>query len=285
MPGTGSVRYQYQRPSASCADQFQPSGARDQSGAWRTGGASGGVVMRRSGTGPGCDGGLSVGGDQILTNLVIPQVEKKAVGQVEQHEADVQQQGLPDRDVQPPGHEGDGDQDQAALEAESVRDPDAVGAVEADARLQAVEQPVVEHVPGDGDRGDDCREHAHVEDAAPGDPGGQGGGDANGEDFERQRVEDAFGQRAVVDMHGTAIRCGGVVTAWMRSGGVVPASPGIREEMPHAAPCSAPKGAFGSGSLAAETWGDRWGSNPRQPESQSGTLPTELRSPLKEREF
>ncbi len=27
-------------------------------------------------------------------------------------------------------------------------------------------------------------------------------------------------------------------------------------------------------------WGDRWGSNPRQPESQSGTLPTELRSPL-----
>ncbi|CAI8762166.1 protein of unknown function [Methylococcus capsulatus] len=28
-------------------------------------------------------------------------------------------------------------------------------------------------------------------------------------------------------------------------------------------------------------WGDRWGSNPRQPESQSGTLPTELRSPLK----
>lgn len=28
------------------------------------------------------------------------------------------------------------------------------------------------------------------------------------------------------------------------------------------------------------SWGDRWGSNPRQPESQSGTLPTELRSPL-----
>src|SRR5690606_17666125 len=27
-------------------------------------------------------------------------------------------------------------------------------------------------------------------------------------------------------------------------------------------------------------WGDRWDSNPRQPESQSGTLPTELRSPL-----
>jgi hypothetical protein len=27
-------------------------------------------------------------------------------------------------------------------------------------------------------------------------------------------------------------------------------------------------------------WGDRWGSNPRQPESQSGALPTELRSPL-----
>src|SRR5690606_39364968 len=92
MPGTGSVRYQYQRPSASCADQFQPSGARDQSGAWRTGGASGGVVMRRSGTGPGCDGGLSVGGDQILTNLVIPQVEKKAVGQVrsEEHTSELQ---------------------------------------------------------------------------------------------------------------------------------------------------------------------------------------------------
>jgi hypothetical protein len=27
------------------------------------------------------------------------------------------------------------------------------------------------------------------------------------------------------------------------------------------------------------TWGDRWGSNPRQQESQSWTLPTELRSP------
>ena len=26
-------------------------------------------------------------------------------------------------------------------------------------------------------------------------------------------------------------------------------------------------------------WGDRWGLNPRQPESQSGTLPTELRPP------
>lgn len=26
-------------------------------------------------------------------------------------------------------------------------------------------------------------------------------------------------------------------------------------------------------------WGERWGSNPRPPESQSGTLPTELRSP------
>ena len=26
-------------------------------------------------------------------------------------------------------------------------------------------------------------------------------------------------------------------------------------------------------------WGDRWGSNPRQPEPQSGALPTELRSP------
>ena len=27
-------------------------------------------------------------------------------------------------------------------------------------------------------------------------------------------------------------------------------------------------------------WGDRWGSNPRQPESQSGALPAELRPPL-----
>src|SRR5690606_34787213 len=32
--------------------------------------------------------------------------------------------------------------------------------------------------------------------------------------------------------------------------------------------------------LTREFWGDRWDSNPRQPESQSGTLPTELRSPL-----
>ncbi len=29
-------------------------------------------------------------------------------------------------------------------------------------------------------------------------------------------------------------------------------------------------------------WGDRWGSNPRQPESQSGTLPAELRPPKKQ---
>ena len=28
-------------------------------------------------------------------------------------------------------------------------------------------------------------------------------------------------------------------------------------------------------------WGGRWDSNPRRPESQSGTLPTELRPPLK----
>ena len=27
-------------------------------------------------------------------------------------------------------------------------------------------------------------------------------------------------------------------------------------------------------------WGERWDSNPRRPESQSGALPTELRSPL-----
>jgi hypothetical protein len=26
-------------------------------------------------------------------------------------------------------------------------------------------------------------------------------------------------------------------------------------------------------------WGERWGSNPRPPESQSGALPTELRPP------
>ena len=32
--------------------------------------------------------------------------------------------------------------------------------------------------------------------------------------------------------------------------------------------------------LGAFNWGDRWGSNPRQPESQSGALPTELRPPL-----
>ena len=33
--------------------------------------------------------------------------------------------------------------------------------------------------------------------------------------------------------------------------------------------------------LKGISWGDRWGSNPRQPESQSGALPTELRPPLK----
>ena len=33
--------------------------------------------------------------------------------------------------------------------------------------------------------------------------------------------------------------------------------------------------------LDAVRWGDRWGSNPRQQESQSWTLPTELRPPLK----
>ena len=31
----------------------------------------------------------------------------------------------------------------------------------------------------------------------------------------------------------------------------------------------------------AKKWGGRWGSNPRQPESQSGALPTELRPPLR----
>ena len=30
---------------------------------------------------------------------------------------------------------------------------------------------------------------------------------------------------------------------------------------------------------AIPRWGERWGSNPRQPEPQSGALPTELRSP------
>lgn len=29
--------------------------------------------------------------------------------------------------------------------------------------------------------------------------------------------------------------------------------------------------------LALNAWGDRWNSNPRQPEPQSGVLPTELR--------
>ena len=33
--------------------------------------------------------------------------------------------------------------------------------------------------------------------------------------------------------------------------------------------------------VTAGRWGGRWDSNPRQPESQSGTLPTELRPPLK----
>ena len=32
-------------------------------------------------------------------------------------------------------------------------------------------------------------------------------------------------------------------------------------------------------------WGERRGSNPRQPESQSGTLPTELRPPLKKIDY
>ncbi len=34
------------------------------------------------------------------------------------------------------------------------------------------------------------------------------------------------------------------------------------------------------GQLLGIQWGGRWGSNPRQPESQSGTLPTELLPPL-----
>ncbi len=33
--------------------------------------------------------------------------------------------------------------------------------------------------------------------------------------------------------------------------------------------------------IRSEKWGDRRGSNPRQPESQSGALPTELRPPQK----
>ena len=35
-----------------------------------------------------------------------------------------------------------------------------------------------------------------------------------------------------------------------------------------------------STNFATSAWGDRWDLNPRQPESQSGTLPTELRPPL-----
>ena len=36
----------------------------------------------------------------------------------------------------------------------------------------------------------------------------------------------------------------------------------------------------GQGFVKDNQWGGRWGSNPRQPESQSGALPTELRPPL-----
>ena len=36
-----------------------------------------------------------------------------------------------------------------------------------------------------------------------------------------------------------------------------------------------------AGAFCIVLWGERRGSNPRQPESQSGTLPTELRPPLK----
>ncbi len=32
-------------------------------------------------------------------------------------------------------------------------------------------------------------------------------------------------------------------------------------------------------------WGERWGSNPRQPVPQTGALPTELRSPLTATKF
>ena len=37
-----------------------------------------------------------------------------------------------------------------------------------------------------------------------------------------------------------------------------------------------------SGLNLKSKWGDRWGSNPRHPESQSGALPIELRSPLRQ---
>ena len=39
------------------------------------------------------------------------------------------------------------------------------------------------------------------------------------------------------------------------------------------------------GAFVEVVWGERRGSNPRQPESQSGTLPTELRPPLKKNHY
>ncbi len=42
------------------------------------------------------------------------------------------------------------------------------------------------------------------------------------------------------------------------------------------------KGEWGKGFKGGKRkgWGERWDSNPRPPEPQSGALPTELRSPL-----
>src|SRR5579885_871617 len=63
----------------------------------------------------------------------------------------------------------------------------------------------------------------------------------------------------------------GVNPARLRDGRAVALAPPVLVTAHPAHPC------YRHGS--AGIWGDRWGSNPRQPESQSGALPSELRSP------
>ena len=53
-----------------------------------------------------------------------------------------------------------------------------------------------------------------------------------------------------------------------------------RLELPQFYPLEPKSSASTNFATSASLWGDRRGSNPRHPESQSGALPTELRPPL-----
>ncbi len=58
-----------------------------------------------------------------------------------------------------------------------------------------------------------------------------------------------------------------------------------RLELPQLSPLEPKSSASTNFATSAKKWGDRWDLNPRQPESQSGALPTELRPPQNNSSF